>query len=264
MHHPKVTIAQLILVIVVVAIGLAAIRSGSPAWSGALFSITFFAMICSLLGIALGRGTRRVYWTGFALLGWSYLLLIYLPWLHENIGQYLLAPNLFEQIEVFLQARESAGGGMQSVPLGAVGSDGNGWSIWRRERAQPASPISSGSEPRWKRSSGRFWAAGRPATSRQDETETRRAFFRPPPAHTHPTPGNELRRCELIKKAQDGLQGGVSRSPINAPSNPLPRARVLWTNSKNPKYSGKVSCGIPRWGRSHDRSSDQNPSRVLT
>src|SRR5712671_3684805 len=64
--------------------------------------------------------------------------------------------------------------------------------------------------------------------------------------------------------AQDGLQGGVRRSPINAPSNPLPRARVLWTNSKNPKYSGKVSCGIPRWGRSHDRSSDQNPSRVLT
>ena len=42
----------------VVAIGLAAIRSGSPAWSGAMLSITLFAMICSLLGIALGRGTR--------------------------------------------------------------------------------------------------------------------------------------------------------------------------------------------------------------
>src|SRR4051794_9671577 len=103
MRHPRVTIAQLILVIVVVAIGLAAIRSGSPAWSGALFSITLFAMICSLLGIALGRGTRRVYWSGFATLGWSYLLLIYVPWLHENLGQYLLAPNLFEQIEVLLQ-----------------------------------------------------------------------------------------------------------------------------------------------------------------
>jgi hypothetical protein len=126
MYHPKVTIAQLILVIVVVAIGLAAIRSGSPAWSGAMLSITIFAMICSLLGIALGRGTRRVYWTGFALLGWGYLLLIYLPWLHRNIGQYLLAPNLFEQIEVFLQARESAGSGMQSVPLGAVSATATG------------------------------------------------------------------------------------------------------------------------------------------
>src|SRR2546423_9814773 len=100
MHHPKVTIAQLILVVFVAAIGLAAIRSGSPAWSGALISITFFAMICSLLGIAWGRGTRRVYWSGFATLGWSYLFLIYVPWLHENVGQFLLAPNLFEQLEV--------------------------------------------------------------------------------------------------------------------------------------------------------------------
>ena len=122
MHHPRVTIAQLILVVFVAAIGLAAIRSGSPAWSGALFSITFFAMICALLGIALGRGTRRVYWSGFATLGWSYLLLIYVPWLHENIGQYLLAPNLFEQLEVLLQTASTGGGGFQSVPVGVLGA----------------------------------------------------------------------------------------------------------------------------------------------
>ena len=79
-------------------------------------------MAVILLGIALGRGTRRVYWSGFATLGWSYLLLIYVPWLHENLGQYLLAQNLFEQIEEFLQVRESAGSGMQSVPLGAMGA----------------------------------------------------------------------------------------------------------------------------------------------
>jgi hypothetical protein len=122
MHPFRVTIAQLILVVVIAAIGFAAIRSGSPAWSGALFSITLFAMICSLLGIALGRGTRRVYWSGFATLGWSYLLLIYVPWLHENVGQYLLAPNLFEQLEVLLQATQTGGGGLQSVPLGALGA----------------------------------------------------------------------------------------------------------------------------------------------
>ena len=134
MNRPKVTIAQLILVIVVVAIGLAAIRSGSPAWSGAMVSITFFAMICSLLGIALGRGARRVYWSGFATLGWSYLLLIYIPWLHENVGQYLLAPNLFEELEVFLQARESRGGGYAECAAGSTGSDSNGRRIRRRGR----------------------------------------------------------------------------------------------------------------------------------
>jgi hypothetical protein len=126
MHHPRVTIAQLILVIVVVAIGLAAIRSGSPAWSGAMLSITLFAMICSLLGIALGRGTRRVYWTGFATLGWSYLILVYVPWLHENVGQFLLAPNLFEQLEAILQTTSTGGGGLQSVPSGVIGATATG------------------------------------------------------------------------------------------------------------------------------------------
>jgi hypothetical protein len=49
MKHPQITIAELILVVLVAAVGLAAIRSGSPAWAGAMFSITFFAMICSYL-----------------------------------------------------------------------------------------------------------------------------------------------------------------------------------------------------------------------
>ena len=35
-------------------------------------------------------------------------------------------------------------------------------------------------------------------------------------------------------------------------------------SSKNPRYSGRLSWGIPRWGRSQERSSDQNPSSVLT
>jgi hypothetical protein len=124
--HPRITIAELILVVVVAAIGLAAIRSGSAAWSGAMFSITLFAMICSLLGIVLGRGARRVYWSGFATLGWSYLLLMYVPWMHENIGRFLLAPNLFEQLEAVLHPASGGGGGLQSVPLGVIGASATG------------------------------------------------------------------------------------------------------------------------------------------
>ena len=52
MKYPRITIAELMLFVLVTGIGLAAIRSGSPAWAGAMFSITFFAMICSLLGVA--------------------------------------------------------------------------------------------------------------------------------------------------------------------------------------------------------------------
>jgi hypothetical protein len=122
MKHPQITISELIVVVVITAIGLAAIRSGSPSWAGAMFSITFFAIICAILGIALGRGMRRVYWLGFAVLGWSYLVLIFIPWLHTNVGQFLLAPNLFAHLEEILHPEPGPRSGLQSNPAGILGS----------------------------------------------------------------------------------------------------------------------------------------------
>ena len=126
MRHNRITIAELILIVVVVAIGLAAIRGQSAAWAGAMLSITFFALICSLLGVALGRGPRRVYWSGFAVLGWSYLFLIYVPWLYTQVGTYLLAPNLFPAIDEMLHAQPAAAQGLQSVPVGLLGAAATG------------------------------------------------------------------------------------------------------------------------------------------
>jgi hypothetical protein len=120
MKYPRITIAELMFIVLVTAIGLAAIRSGSPAWAGAMLSITIFAMICSLLGVALRRAQRRAYWLGFATLGWSYLLIMYVPWLHANVGQFLLALNLFEYLEEIVHPEPSPAGGLQSLPLGVL------------------------------------------------------------------------------------------------------------------------------------------------
>jgi hypothetical protein len=117
MNRPKITIAHLVVVVLVAAIGLAAIRRGSAAWAGAMLSITFFAMICSLLGLALERGMRRIYWLGFATLGWGYLLLAYLPWLDEKVGQFLLAPTLFAYLYEVLQPDSQGAVGLPSLPL---------------------------------------------------------------------------------------------------------------------------------------------------
>jgi hypothetical protein len=127
MSRLRFSIGALILVVAIAAVALAAIRSGSLAWAGAMISITFFAMICSLVGIAFGRGMRRVYWWGFALLGWSYLFLMFAPWLSENIGERLLAPNLTDYLDEFLygDATPSNGGsgGLQSVPIEILGAN---------------------------------------------------------------------------------------------------------------------------------------------
>lgn len=123
MRRPRITIAHLVLVVLIAGLALAAVRSGSPAWAGAMLSVTLFVMTCSLLGAALERGMPRVYWSGFAALGWTYLFLTYAPWLNERVGAALLAPNLFESLhEVLSSSAPQPPGGLQSVPVGPPGA----------------------------------------------------------------------------------------------------------------------------------------------
>ena len=72
-----------------------------------------------------------------------------------------------------------------------------------------------------------------------------------------PASGDYPGDSRLVRVVRLPLRASVNRS--RAPSSLFPRARTLWTNSKDPRYSGKLSWEIPRWGRSHERSSDQDP-----
>jgi hypothetical protein len=128
MKRPRITIAQIGFLVAVVATGLAALHSGSATWAGAMTSITFFVMICSLLGIALERGMWRVYWSGFAALGWGYLILACGPWLDLKIGRHLLGPNLFAYLAELLHDAPAGGrgGGFQSVPVSVLGASATG------------------------------------------------------------------------------------------------------------------------------------------
>ena len=127
MSRPRITIVHLILVVLVAAVGLAAIRNATASWAGAISSITFFAMICSLLGVAWGRDTRRVYWSGFAALGWGYFLLGYIPRVGGmTVGDILLAPLLFDRLDDALHPLAQAAGGLQSVPMAPLGAAATG------------------------------------------------------------------------------------------------------------------------------------------
>jgi hypothetical protein len=126
MKRPRFTIAEIALFVLVLAIGLAAIRSGSDAWTGAILSVTYFTLFCSLLGIAFGRKTRRVYWLGFAMLGWAYLALFLWPGLDGHIGDALLSPNMFRYVADIVQPDPTPPGGLQSLPPAVVGANAVG------------------------------------------------------------------------------------------------------------------------------------------
>ena len=89
-------------------------------------------------GDLISQRTRRMYWTGFTLLGWIYQILVYTPWLNEQKRSdgFSWLPNLLKYLAEILHAARP-GGGMQSVPrrvllraaATAGGFDPGGWSV---------------------------------------------------------------------------------------------------------------------------------------
>lgn len=150
----RVSIGGMIGLVALAALGFAAIRVASPAWAGALTSLTFFAMVASLLGIVFGRGSRRVFWTGFASLGWAYLFLANTSWFAPSpnpmlgparIGQFFLAPALSPVIYDLLHSVEGSGfrdftGGMRGG-MGGMGGGMGGMGGGMRSMAMGGAPL---------------------------------------------------------------------------------------------------------------------------
>ena len=116
MPKRRVTIAGLIGLVALAGLATAAISAATSAWAGFWYSLTFFLLLASLLGIGFGRGSRRVFWTGFAALGWGYMVLQYVPIFGHYLGPRMLAPAgsgpLFEAIHSDESSANFGMGGM--------------------------------------------------------------------------------------------------------------------------------------------------------
>jgi hypothetical protein len=77
MRRPRVSIAGLMGVVVLAALGFAAIRLGPEATSGAMTLVTCAVLLLAIVGAVSRQGGRRAWWLGFALFGWAYLVAAY-------------------------------------------------------------------------------------------------------------------------------------------------------------------------------------------
>jgi hypothetical protein len=73
MRAVRFSIAGLMGVVLIAAIGLAALRSQSQAWAGVLLLSTLAAFCVALVGAFCRRGAARGGWIGFAVFGWGYM-----------------------------------------------------------------------------------------------------------------------------------------------------------------------------------------------
>ena len=77
MRTIRFSIAALMAVVVVAALGLAALRDASELRAGATFLLTCGVLCVAIVGAVCRTGTERAWWLGFALFGWGYMLLAF-------------------------------------------------------------------------------------------------------------------------------------------------------------------------------------------
>jgi hypothetical protein len=96
MRLPRFSIANLLALIAILAVALAALRSPSYLWANVTFSLALCAVVVAAINVVYGRGASRAYWLGFVLCGGVYLAVCSLPGLRESVCTRLATEPVFD------------------------------------------------------------------------------------------------------------------------------------------------------------------------
>ncbi len=80
----RFSIAGLMGIVLVAAIGLAALRNASETWAGVMLLLTCGALALAVVGVVCRAEAERAWWLGFALFGWGYLALAFWSWNNDR------------------------------------------------------------------------------------------------------------------------------------------------------------------------------------
>lgn len=73
MKRFRVSVAGLMGIVVLAAVGFAALRNPTIVWASGLFTLTVVILCSAVLGAIAVRGPARLTWAGVAVFGWVYL-----------------------------------------------------------------------------------------------------------------------------------------------------------------------------------------------
>ena len=77
----------------IASITIAALCRGDWFWARVMFSVTLGLFLAAILGALYRTGVNRAFWIGFAVFGWAYILLAFVPSLRVA-GHHLLGSEV--------------------------------------------------------------------------------------------------------------------------------------------------------------------------
>jgi len=87
----RISLATLIGIVAVIAVFLAGMLSTSRLWLMVAATATLAVLLVALLASWHCAGIERAFWVGFALFGWTYLILVNWDWVGGQFGHDLTA-----------------------------------------------------------------------------------------------------------------------------------------------------------------------------
>lgn len=98
MDRPRVSVSGLAAIVLVSAIGVAALRGESSLWAGSLLLLDLAIFAFAVLAVIYREGARRAWWAGFALFGWGYLAIAFGPWAAEAVAPRLATSMIMDSM----------------------------------------------------------------------------------------------------------------------------------------------------------------------
>jgi hypothetical protein len=79
MTRLRLTLAQLMGIVLYLGFGFAALRNADEFWGSASYTLAITLLAGSLVGALARSGRARTPWVGFTVFGWTYLFIVHLP-----------------------------------------------------------------------------------------------------------------------------------------------------------------------------------------
>jgi hypothetical protein len=149
MTRLRFTLAQLMGIVLDLGFGFAAMRNADPFWASATYTLATILIAVALVGAFARSGRARTPRVGFAVFGWTYLLIVHLPdWSIGGVGYGPITKPLLliewgtARLQPYIKPLPPGGGGSLLMPyeqvsqtLGIIlfGLAGRSWAVsWRR------------------------------------------------------------------------------------------------------------------------------------
>jgi hypothetical protein len=121
-HVFRFSLTTLFGAVLFAAFAVAAIRFASPLWAGLTMAVTVPILFAAILGALFRLGQARAFWTGTAVCGWGYLIVVLAPWFETGLGEYLPTSYLLSYVHGQLQKQvPMAGTSSGGMPMGGPG-----------------------------------------------------------------------------------------------------------------------------------------------